>query len=397
MEYLIRKGADINCKNNAGANLLIIASFSGHLHVVKFLLESNYAFNFDINQVDNYRCSAFIVALLKDHFDIVQYFYEQPGFKPPDAEQLMTTLAGRKNDIGMKPGVTLGSYYLSPPNQGDENDENYVLIAPCNKATEELLRERSLHDNNGDESKLPEYHAVVQDEGQKPKKQAPSSSSAREEEQLGEALEKLYLNDNNGDESEKGGGKKVSESGPSSTSSPTQRSLQSHDASEDVTENRRELTAETETTITNEAASTVLAKFFDWFNNLPEMIRSNIENSFGIKLVLENAQKSSSLISSTSDKKSFGACEASFTNTTLEFSAISDHENKVILKQDSDRESQPNIDDIYNYTAKLPFSLTNFALSSGSVDISNLQNGGIGLCGMMDGEPIEHFQLIGAI
>lgn len=74
VKYLIKKGANVNAKNEGGWNALISASEKGSLDVVKYLIIKGS----ELNARDNeYGMTALIWASERGHLDVVKYLIEK--------------------------------------------------------------------------------------------------------------------------------------------------------------------------------------------------------------------------------------------------------------------------------------------------------------------------------
>ena len=77
VKYLIKKGVDVNAKDEYGWNALIGASSGGHLGVVKYLIIKGA----DVNARDNeYGMTALIWASYEGHLDVVKYLIENGAY-----------------------------------------------------------------------------------------------------------------------------------------------------------------------------------------------------------------------------------------------------------------------------------------------------------------------------
>lgn len=77
VKYLIKKGADVNAKDEYGWNALISASYHGHLGVVKYLIIKGS----ELNARDNeHGMTALIWASYAGHLDVVKYLIENGSY-----------------------------------------------------------------------------------------------------------------------------------------------------------------------------------------------------------------------------------------------------------------------------------------------------------------------------
>ena len=74
VKYFYERGANIKARDNDGYNLVNSASCSGHLNIVKYLVENC---NANIEAKTNYGHNSLALAALCGRFDVVKYLVEQ--------------------------------------------------------------------------------------------------------------------------------------------------------------------------------------------------------------------------------------------------------------------------------------------------------------------------------
>ena len=101
IKHLLRRGADINTKDNKGINILLIAVYKGHLNVVKYLIEEQ---KMDVNIVDNKGNNILMNAVDDGYLDIVKYLVEEQKMNVNIVNKFNSTLlliamAKNKDDV----------------------------------------------------------------------------------------------------------------------------------------------------------------------------------------------------------------------------------------------------------------------------------------------------------
>ena len=93
VKFLLKNGADVNFKDIYGRTSLHMASFSGHLNVVKLLVEEGKA---DVCATNRNGESSLLLALINDKIEIVKYLLKKIPknqlFKSDDPESPLPLL-----------------------------------------------------------------------------------------------------------------------------------------------------------------------------------------------------------------------------------------------------------------------------------------------------------------